>query len=66
MGKRTAVAPFRMPVMEQLEFWQKMESMLGNYERGYAPVRWFRGWGGLTRGRDGYFVILKFEVFKQA
>lgn len=45
--------------MEQLEFWQKIESMLRNYERSYTSMRWFRGWGGWTRGREGYFAFLR-------
>jgi len=46
--------------MEHPEFWQKIESLLLNYEQVYAPVRWFRGWAGLTRDREGYFVFLRF------
>ncbi len=46
--------------MEQEEFWQKVESVLKHYELSYAPVRWFGGWGGLTRGREGYFVFFRF------
>ncbi len=42
------------------EFWQKIESFLRNYERTYAPVRWFRHWGGLTKERQGYFIFLRF------
>ena len=45
--------------MEQHEFWTKIEAILRNYERTYAPVRWFRSWGGLTRGREGYFVFFR-------
>ena len=45
--------------MEQHEFWQKIESALGNYERAYTPMRWFRHWGGLTRGRRGQFIFLR-------
>jgi hypothetical protein len=50
-----------MPEMEQQEFWQKIELFLRNYEQAYAPVRWFGGWGGLTRGREGYFVFFRFS-----
>lgn len=46
--------------MERHEFWRKLESFLRNYERAYAPVRWFRDWGGLTKERQGYFVFLRF------
>ena len=46
--------------MEHHEFWRKIESFLRNYERAYAPVRWFGHWGGLTRGRQGYVVFLRF------
>ena len=46
--------------MEQDEPWQKIESFLRNYERAYAPMRWFHHWGGLTRERQGYFVFLRF------
>jgi hypothetical protein len=46
--------------MKHHEFWQKIESFLRNYERAYAPVHWFRNWGGLTKGRQGYFVFLRF------
>ena len=46
--------------MEHHEFWQKIESALRNYERAYTPVRWFRHWGGLTRGRRGQFIFLRF------
>ena len=49
-----------MADMEHYEFWQKIESFLRNYERAYAPVRWFGEWGGLTTGRQGYFVFLRF------
>lgn len=49
-----------MPEMEHHEFWQKIESFLRNYERAYAPVRWFGDWGGLTKGRQGYVVFLRF------
>jgi hypothetical protein len=45
--------------MEHKEFWQKVESVLKHYELSYAPVRWFGGWGGLTRGREGYFVFFR-------
>jgi hypothetical protein len=45
--------------MEQDEFWQKMESFLRNYEEAYTPVHWFRSWGGLTRAREGRFVLLR-------
>ncbi len=46
--------------VEHKEFWQKIESFLKDYDQTYAPVRWFGGWGGLTRGREGYFVSLRF------
>jgi hypothetical protein len=46
--------------MGHLEFWQKIESLLTDYNRSYAPVRWFRGWGGWTVGREGYFVLFRF------
>ena len=46
--------------MEHREFWQKIESSLRNYEQTYAPVRWFGSWGGLTRGREGYFIFFRF------
>ncbi len=46
--------------MKHQEFWRKIESRLKDYERSYAPVRWFGGWGGLTRGREGYFIFLRF------
>ncbi len=46
--------------MGHQEFWQKIESSLRNYERAYTPVRWFRHWGGLTRGRRGQFIFLRF------
>lgn len=45
--------------MKQDEFWQKIESFLYNYEKTYAPVRWFGEWAGLTKGREGYFVFLR-------
>jgi hypothetical protein len=48
--------------MEHDEFWQKIESFLRNYERAYAPMHWFRNWGGLTRGKQGRFVFLKFLI----
>ena len=47
------------PEMEQHEFWQKIELFLYNYERAYAPVRWFGAWAGLTKGREGYFIFLR-------
>ncbi|MGA8571927.1 MAG: potassium channel family protein [Desulfobaccales bacterium] len=46
--------------MEQQEFWQKIESFLRNYDEVYSQVRWFGNWGGLTRGREGHFVFLRF------
>lgn len=46
--------------MEHMEFWQKIESLLKDYDMSYAPVRWFRGWGGLTIGREGYFILFRF------
>lgn len=46
--------------MLEHEFWQKLESFLRNYEQTYAPIRWFRHWGGLSRGRQGHFVFLRF------
>ena len=46
--------------MDDKEFWQKIESFLKGYELSYAPVRWFGGWGGLTCGREGYFVLFRF------
>jgi len=46
--------------MEHNEFWQKIESFLKDYDLTYAPVRWFGGWGGLTGGREGYFVFFRF------
>ena len=45
--------------MEHQEFWQKIESSLRNYERAYTPRRWFRHWGGLTKGRRGHFIFLR-------
>ena len=42
------------------EFWQKIGSSLRNYEQTFTPVRWFREWGGLTRGRRGHFIFLRF------
>jgi len=46
--------------MEHHEFWQRLEPFLRNYERAYAPIRWFHHWGGLTKGRQGYFILLRF------
>lgn len=46
--------------MEHHEFWSKIEALLRNYEKTYTPMRWFGGWGGLTKGREGYFVFLRF------
>ncbi len=46
--------------MEQQEFWQKIESFLRNYDEVYSQARWFGNWGGLTRGREGHFVFLRF------
>jgi len=46
--------------MEHHEFWQRPESFLRNYERAYAPIRWFHHWGGLAKGRQGYFIFLRF------
>ena len=48
--------------MEHREFWRKIESLLHNYEKTYAPVHWFGSWGGLTRGREGYFIFFRFLV----
>ena len=48
--------------MEQHEFWQKIESFLQDYEKVYAPMHWFRNWGGLTRGKQGRYVFLRFVV----
>jgi hypothetical protein len=45
--------------MKQHEFWQKIESGLRNYEGAYSAERWFRDWGGLTRKRKGYFILLR-------
>lgn len=45
--------------MEQQEFWRKIESYLRNYVRTYSSERWFRDWGGLTRKRKGYFIVLR-------
>ena len=42
------------------EFWQKIESSLRKYEQAFTPRRWFREWGGLTRGRWGPFIFLRF------
>ena len=46
--------------MEHQEFWLKIESFLKNYERWFSTPRWFGDWGGLTRGREGYVVFLRF------
>ena len=46
--------------VKHTDFWQKIESFLKDYDLAYAPVRWFGGWGGLTRGREGYFVFFRF------
>ena len=46
--------------MEPREFWQKIESLLLNYAQVYSPHRWFRGWGGLTKDREGYYIFLRF------
>jgi hypothetical protein len=46
--------------MEHHEFWSKIEALLKNYEQTYTAMRWFGGWGGLTKGREGYFVFLRF------
>jgi len=48
--------------MEHHELWQRIESFLRNYERAYAPTHWFRNWGGLTRGKQGRFVFLRFLI----
>ncbi len=52
--------PLEMLAMEHHEFWGKIETLLRNYERAYAPMHWFRHWGGLTRGRQGHFIFLRF------
>jgi hypothetical protein len=46
--------------MDQNEFWQKTDSFLRNYERAYAPMNWFRNWGGWTKDKQGRFVFLRF------
>jgi len=46
--------------MEHQEFWQKIELFLQNYEQAFTPMRWFREWRGLTRGRRGPFIFLRF------
>jgi len=46
--------------MEHREFWQKIESILLNYENLYSPLRWFRSWAGLTKDREGYYIFLRF------
>jgi hypothetical protein len=46
--------------MEHHEFWLKIEVLLKNYEKTYTAERWFGSWGGLTRGREGYFAFLRF------
>ena len=46
--------------MEHRKFWQKIESLLRNYEQAYTPYRWFWGWAGFTEGREGYFIFLRF------
>jgi len=51
-----------IPEMEHHEFWQKIEAFLRHYERAYAPMHWFGHWGGLTRGRQGHFVFLRFVL----
>ncbi len=38
----------------------KNRIFLRSYERAYTPMRWFRHWGGLTRGRQGYLIFLRF------
>ena len=48
------------PEVEHNEFWKRLESFLRNYERAYAPIRWFHHWGGLAKGRQGYFIFLRF------
>ena len=42
------------------EFWQKIESSLRKYDQAFTPMRWFREWRGLTRGRRGLFIFLRF------
>jgi len=46
--------------MEHREFWKKIESLLLNYEQVYSLHRWFRGWAGLTKDREGYFIFFRF------
>ena len=43
-----------------MNFGKKSNPLLKDYELSYAPVRWFGGWGGLTGGREGYFVFFRF------
>ena len=49
-----------VPKMEHDKFWRNIESLLRKYHENYAPVRWFGEWGGLTKGREGYFIFFRF------
>jgi hypothetical protein len=39
--------------------WDRIERAIRFYEVSGSPMRWFRSWGGLFRGRPGVYLLLR-------
>lgn len=37
------------------QFWLRVEAAVLKWEIAYSPMRWFKDWGGLFRGREGRY-----------
>jgi len=44
------------------EFWLRVEAAILKWETAYSPMCWFRGWGGLFRGRTGRYLAARFAT----
>jgi len=44
------------------KFWLRRESDIVQFETRYSPMRWFKDWKGFTKGRAGYYMIVRFLV----
>jgi Ion channel len=44
------------------EFWLRVEAAILKWEIEYSPMRWFKTWGGLFRGRAGRYLAARFGV----
>ncbi len=44
------------------KFWLQVENKLLRWEVRQSPMRWFHDWGGVFKGRDGFYAFLRLVV----